>query len=83
MKKSLAMLLLLFYSSPAMTINTLTTSQVQDLCFTEICDIVDAGWAEWYVSFEYEGKQYTGVLGACSHHPDCMHSDTIEAIEEV
>jgi hypothetical protein len=44
---------------------------------------MDAGWADWYVSFEYEGKQYTGVLGACSHHPKMMHADTIEAIEEM
>jgi hypothetical protein len=62
--------------------DTLTTSQVQDLCFTEICDIMDAGWADWYVEFEYNGKQYTGILGACSHHPKMMHADTIEAIEE-
>jgi hypothetical protein len=60
---------------------TLTTSQVQDLSFNKICDIVDAGWAEWYVSFEYEGKQCTGILGGCSHHPRLMHGNHIEAIE--
>jgi hypothetical protein len=62
--------------------DTLTTSQVQSLSFDEISDMLDSNWAEWFVSFEYNGKQYIGLLQACPNHPDCMSGDTIEAIEE-
>jgi hypothetical protein len=66
-----------------MKITTLTTSQVQDLCFEEVAEKLDTNWVEWFVSFEHNGKRYSGILGACPNHPHLMQGDTIEEVEEV
>jgi len=76
------MLLLLFYSFPAMTATKINAAEVQYLSFERVSDSVDSNWVEWIVSFKHNEKHYVGILGACPHHPDCMHGDIIEEVEE-
>jgi hypothetical protein len=59
----------------------LNTKSVENLSFVEELDQVDSNWSEYLVEFTYEDKEMQGILGACPHHPDLMHSDVITDIE--
>jgi hypothetical protein len=81
MKKSLALSAFLFYSFPAMNeAKTLETSKVENLNFELIEQGLKNNWANWLVTFEYEGKRYWGYLDACADYPQMMHHDTIEDV---
>jgi hypothetical protein len=60
----------------------LNTKDVQDLEFVAISDRLDSNWADWEVKFAYEGKTYSGYLGACPFHPELMQDTTITDIDE-
>ena len=61
--------------------NTLNTSEVSDLEFIRVSDLISHKWADWEVNFTFEGKPYFGFLGACPYHPDMMQDVTIENCE--
>lgn len=63
--------------------NKIPVDDVEDLAFEGIADRYAGRWVIWDVSFEYQGKQYTGQLGAAPEHPDVYHDDYIENVQPV
>jgi hypothetical protein len=59
---------------------TLETSKVENLNFELIEQGLKNNWANWLVTFEYDGKRYWGYLDACADYPQMMHHDTIEDV---
>jgi hypothetical protein len=61
--------------------STLPVSEVSNLDFVRVSDALSHKWAEWEVSFTYDGKPCVGFLGACPIHPTLMQDETIENVE--
>lgn len=60
----------------------ISTSQVQDLDFIEVLDVIESGqWAVWHVEFSYQGVELQGSLQGCPHHPEGFNSGSIEDVE--
>jgi len=65
------------------SVDRIPVSDVEDLAFEGIADRYAGRWVIWNVSFEYQGKQYTGYLSAAPEHPDIYHDDYIEDVQLV
>ena len=60
---------------------TVNVSEASNLDFVRISDPLSHKWAEWEVSFTFEGKPCVGFLGACPIHPTLSHEEVIESVE--
>jgi hypothetical protein len=80
MQKNLFFCADLCYTMP---MKEIATSLVSDLTFIEIAETHRPNqWADWYVEFSYEGKDYEGSLQAGVHNAEDFHHNRIEYIEE-
>lgn len=61
--------------------STLKASEVSDLDFVRIADLISHKWAEWEVSFTFEGKPCVGYLRGCPNHPTLFNEEKIENVE--
>jgi len=63
---------------------TISTSEVSELQFNFVVDVLKAGqWVEWDVSFCIGDECFSGFLQACPHHPHNFHHDKIDHCERV
>lgn len=68
-------------SAPSPEPSSLNVSEVTDLSFERVSDVISHKWATWEVNFRYDGKPFVGFLGACPNHPILMHDTKIEDCE--